>query len=371
MTQAVSAKRMIARIQRLCCLGLGDQIAIPQLLRDLHGLVPSHSNTFFWAGPNQELANMFSDAPIMAELAPLCLQEFHNNREREVMLTFTEAMRTNYASPAGNFFERVLKVPHSEFVRGDMYNLLWNPAGWHKAMFLKITDHRNRGLGALNLSRSASDPEFTRRDVFLLEAVGPFVAHALTTRAPADPFVDSDDSGLVLADGNGRVQYVSRAASRLLKMVHYPAWSPQIASQMGDNVLPEEVVRLCRSLAWQREDHLLPAPPVWRHRNAWGEFLFRVHAIEPSTAPAAPNVVGVIVNRREPLALKIFRSVSELGLSQRECQLCLGLAGAHSRAMIADAMGISEHTVISHCRNLYAKLGVHSRAELQEKLREM
>jgi LuxR family transcriptional regulator, maltose regulon positive regulatory protein len=38
------------------------------------------------------------------------------------------------------------------------------------------------------------------------------------------------------------------------------------------------------------------------------------------------------------------------------------------RAEIADRLGISENTAINHCRNLYAKLGVHSRSELVEKL---
>jgi DNA-binding CsgD family transcriptional regulator len=31
-------------------------------------------------------------------------------------------------------------------------------------------------------------------------------------------------------------------------------------------------------------------------------------------------------------------------------------------------LGVSESTAVNHCRNLYAKLGVHNRAELVEKL---
>jgi DNA-binding CsgD family transcriptional regulator len=47
------------------------------------------------------------------------------------------------------------------------------------------------------------------------------------------------------------------------------------------------------------------------------------------------------------------------------CQLmALGLP----RAEIAERLGVSEPTAVNHCRNLYGKLGVHSRAELVEKL---
>ncbi len=364
MTQATPTGRVIARIQRLCCLGLSDQIVIPQLLRDLQDLVPSHGNTFFWAGPQQELANIYTESPCAAEVAPLYLQEFHNRREREVMLTFTDVMRANYASPACDFFERVLKVDRREFMSGDLYNLIIRPLGWERMIQLKIT-RQGPELGALNMGRVASDPDFTRREVRLLEAIAPFVAHALTHRTPADPFVDSEDSGLVIADGKGCVQYLSRGAARLLLMVRYPSWSP--ARQMRGHVLPDEVVRLCHSLAAQREDRPLPAPPVWRHLNAWGEFIFHLHCMEHET-PTAAHLVGVSITRREPLRLKLLRRINELPLSHRESQLCHGLAAGHSRARLADDMGITEHTVITHCRNLYAKLDVHTRAELTEKL---
>jgi len=38
-----STKQAIASIRRLCCLGLGDQIVVPALLRELLTLVPSFS----------------------------------------------------------------------------------------------------------------------------------------------------------------------------------------------------------------------------------------------------------------------------------------------------------------------------------------
>jgi DNA-binding CsgD family transcriptional regulator len=52
-------------------------------------------------------------------------------------------------------------------------------------------------------------------------------------------------------------------------------------------------------------------------------------------------------------------------LTGREKQLCLLLLAYDlSRRDVADTMGISSGTVITHQSNLYAKLSVHSRAGL-------
>jgi hypothetical protein len=45
---SVPEKKAIASIRRLCCLGLGSQIAVPAILGELHALIPSYSNQFFW-----------------------------------------------------------------------------------------------------------------------------------------------------------------------------------------------------------------------------------------------------------------------------------------------------------------------------------
>ena len=81
-------------------------------------------------------------------------------------------------------------------------------------------------------------------------------------------------------------------------------------------------------------------------------------------------MIGIAVERREPLALKFWRRAEKLPLSGREIEVCLPLALGRSRAEIAERLGVSENTAINHCRNIYAKLGVQSRAELVEKLQD-
>jgi len=54
-----------------------------------------------------------------------------------------------------------------------------------------------------------------------------------------------------------------------------------------------------------------------------------------------------------------------LRLLSRVCQL---LAAGLPRAELAKRLGVTDNTAITHCRNLFQKLGVHRRAELVEKL---
>jgi DNA-binding CsgD family transcriptional regulator len=47
------------------------------------------------------------------------------------------------------------------------------------------------------------------------------------------------------------------------------------------------------------------------------------------------------------------------------------VAAGQTRATIAERMGVSAHTAQTHGRNIYAKLGVHTRAALFETLRAL
>jgi hypothetical protein len=53
-------------------------------------------------GPQQELANLYATGPAAA-LLPVYFSEYHNQRERHVLMTFTEAMRADWPSEAGDF----------------------------------------------------------------------------------------------------------------------------------------------------------------------------------------------------------------------------------------------------------------------------
>ena len=61
----------------------------------------------------------------------------------------------------------------------------------------------------------------------------------------------------------------------------------------------------------------------------------------------------------------------EYGLSTRETEVCEAIARGLSMATIAERLFISENTVRTHSRHIYAKLDIHSRQELGAMLQEM
>ena len=366
--RSVSAKRAIASIHRLCCLGVGGQIAVPALLRELHALIPSYSNQFFWAGPNQELANIYDEGDVLLPVVPLYLSEFHNKRERDVVFTFTETMRRSKNSHVMRYRESTLKVDEHRFENHDYYNLAMRPTGLNDALQLTVVEN-GRSLGLLHISRQSRDPAFTDRDRRLLKWIAPFVAHAQASGPPDGRQVESEDRGLIIATPAGEIQYLSAQAGRLIVMAQHPVLlSPAISFPGPGAALPPEVTRLCQNLVRIFEDKPPFAAPVCQLRNAWGVFTFRAYWLDQATGLGAPPRIGITVERLEPLALKLWRRAEELPLSGREIEVCLLLALGKPRAEIAGRLGVSENTAINHCRNLYGKLGVHSRAELVDKL---
>lgn len=89
------AARAEAWIRQLCCLGLGGQAIMPALLEQLHDLIPSHSNAFFWADSNLEFSDLYDENPAFPGIASIYLTEFYNRREVEV---FTRASRSRCAA---------------------------------------------------------------------------------------------------------------------------------------------------------------------------------------------------------------------------------------------------------------------------------
>src|SRR5215210_4047948 len=118
---------MEARIKQLCCLGLGGEAVIPAVLREMHELIPSHSNMFFWV-ENDELRNVYDENPDAAQIAPLYVQEFYNRKELEVFRSFPDAMRHEH----GVFgLHQTLTVDRDTFYQSDVFNLIMRPLGSH------------------------------------------------------------------------------------------------------------------------------------------------------------------------------------------------------------------------------------------------
>jgi DNA-binding CsgD family transcriptional regulator len=379
---ASTSRQALTRIQRLSCLGLGGQIVMPALMHELHGLVPACSNHFKWAGPELEIANSYTDGPVIPELLEVFHSEQYRKAERLVLQSFTEVMQEPQLNAVEHVSRSFLKVDWPNFLKSDAYNLFYRPLDICSSLTIKLGEH-DRGLGMMFVCRDAGAAEFTLRDYRLLELAVPFMTHALAGSGITTPLAESEDRAMVITDAQGRILHWSAEARRLLLMIRHEEWSPKLDwhSACG-RTLPEPAVRLCRQLVGVCEGKMQVAPPVWHHRNAWGSFELRAYPLqaerqfqEPMQSRLDENTlhdsssIGITVQRKEPLSLQLLRKAESLPLSRREVDFCIHAATGCTHAQIAERMGITEHSAITHGRNVYGKLGVHSRVALFNALR--
>lgn len=354
-----SVARAETRIRQLCCLGLGGHAVMPALLEELHDLIPSDSNAFFWTNQNLEFSNLYDENPVFPQIVPVYMSEFYNRRETEVFPSFTQSMRDDQGVQS---LDKVLKVDRKAFYKHDFYNLVYRPLGYRH--FIRIVLRESgRARGRLHLFRS-DETGFSAQDRQRLAAIAPYVAHALTGAASLDvPLAESPDDGLIIVAPSGKVQYVSTQARRLLWLTD----NPEAPAKHVDLTLPEGVRRLCHQLEGVLKSSEHAAPPLWQHRNAWGGFTFRAYWLSGGT-PEPTRLIGITVSRLEPLSLKLMRRIEQFPLSGRQIQVFLLLASGHSLNSIAERLDVSKHTADYHCREVYGRFDVHSRTELIGKL---
>ena len=87
-------------------------------------------------------------------------------------------------------------------------------------------------------------------------------------------------------------------------------------------------------------------------------------------SPMTPVIARQVLKRlmRPPVATS---AVEDTGLSDRELEILSTLGRGYTYQEVADLLGISVRTMQSHVKNIYSKLGVHSRAEAVFEARNM
>jgi DNA-binding CsgD family transcriptional regulator len=358
--RAGRSKQALGRIQRLCCLGIGGEMLMPDLIHEVMGLIPSRHGIFHWSGSNGEIVNSYGTVRGASELY---FREFHRTRrETDVISTFSDHKSWPISTPVLQH-SQTLRTDRRTFLRSDFYNLLWRPADVDEPL-LMIVREGGRTYGVLYIYRAVGELPFGPGDVKMLGSIAGFVAHGMTHATWREEiFADSDDRSLLVTDRDGAVRHLDSQAQRLLMMALTPRWSPTtVCSKLREPI--REIARLCQALTSTANGELGQPPPFLRLRNPWGEFVLRAYWLGPTDGAEQTRQIGITIERRVPRMLALRRRVEDLPLTGREKQLCLLVVHDRSRQDLADAMGVSTGTVITHQSSIYAKLGVHSRAEL-------
>jgi DNA-binding CsgD family transcriptional regulator len=359
-SRAGTSKQALARIQRLCCLGVGSEMLMPDLMREVTALTAAQHGAFYWFTAKRRVANVYCTLP--ASVLALYLNEFEGTgHEYEVFWGPNQRETPPPVRDPVVHFDRILRVDHRTFLRSDFYNVIWRPADIYE--FLRLRIPAPEPAPWLCIYRGEQEARFEPRDADMLASIAGFVAHGMA-RGPSDEgaLADTDDRALFIVDRGGALRHASVEAQHLLIMALHPCRCANAIRGLGDRSL--EISRLCLTLAATATGSIGQSPPVLRLRNPWGEFMLRAYWLGATDGTEQTRQIGITIERRVPRVLAVRRRVENLPLTGREKQLCLLLAHARSRQDLADAMGVSTGTVITHQSNLYAKLGMHSRAGL-------
>ena len=194
----------------------------------------------------------------------------------------------------------------------------------------------------------------------------PHIAHGLQSRPDfSGAAAESEGRGLLIVRPPAQVLYMSPQVSSL---IHFALGTTLNGDGYGDlNEAMDPVLSgMCANLRAASTGQTAPPPAVCL-TSPWGQFMLRAYWLESPEAEES-GLVGVTIERHEPLSLRLLRNMRASGLTERQRELCLLLFDGRSIPAAARQLRVSQHTVVDHLKKIYLKLDVHSRDELRSKL---
>lgn len=345
----------LAYLRQICCSGLSREIAIAEFLRAVPLLIPSNSNTFSVTNkllrPNYHLAGF--DVGDMAAVIHSIADEFHTPaRNQRAASWFSQHKAV-----------RDPKIVDASFYLNDLYNLIYRQFDMHHVMWMPVPlDAGNSGV--LGLYRAANQNPFDSRDQTQLMRLVPYVFHAYQAANEVD-FEPSPDgtSGMMIMNPQGDMLYQSPEAKLLLREARFPRL---LTDQRAEDRLQAKLAELCGNLRSIYCGQEAP-PPSFTHAGPNGQFQFRAYWLE-GCQQQPDGLIGILIEHREPLVLKVLRGMRDLPLSPTQRDVALLLARGLALEQICSCLHIKPSTLKDHIGKIYQKLDIHQREELLPKL---
>ena len=353
-----------ARIRQICCLGLPGELLMGSLLPALRELVPSDSAGFFWVDSRGEMQNLYAERLLPPEVMSLYFERYYEGEEA----SFRKAFLDRAASPEGV----VATSADGELAKTAYYNEILRKLDAHHVLY-GIVREQGAALGQISLYRSADAPAFGARERADLASVMRYVAHGVAG-AEAPPvemggtftFQDSDEEAMLVIDRAGNIRHATEKGRRLLLLATTSEINPATLKAAAREQAKLALRTLCSRLeAVDRGED--SAPPVITLDTKWGRHVLRAYWLQDEHQ-AADALIGIRIQRQEPMILRFVRAMGRLPLSPQQREIALMIAQGKSNHEIAEGLGVSGNTVAYHIKQLFLKLDVHDRAGAMAKI---
>lgn len=207
-------------------------------------------------------------------------------------------------------------------------------------------------FGLAGLERRATDRPFEPHDVAQLEALSPFVLSAARAQLAFDDVSREATALRALLPGSSTLLVLDRDLPAVLWAANRERgvdWEVDIAPNVRAIAYATE-----QALEAKSRGDALPTPPALPFGT-----IASVAKLEGDPVFGGARCAVVRVQSTTRAATKPLE-----GLSRREREIARLLVAGYSGVNVAAIVGLSENTVRTYVRRLYAKLGVASRAEL-------
>ncbi len=217
-----------------------------------------------------------------------------------------------------------------------------------------LASFRSRGswVAAMQLYRRDPDSPFTRSDVAFLRSMAPLIGDTLAAALSREQALhsehpDADASGILLVNGKGEVTFATPVGA--LWLDHLRSVEPG-----SPDDLPTSIAAAVAGLkASQRPSQQLVAPVPGG-------------AVSIEASSGGEDTVALVIRLRQPL--RPPEVPTNWPLTPQERQVARLLALGKSNREVSEALFVSENTVQTHLRHIYAKLEVSGRTQFLARL---
>lgn len=340
MLEEADAARVLGVVEELTTAETIDEFARLAMV-GLHELIPCIDMSYNEMNPSAGRIEWTSEPvdPRMAEFAPVFSRLMHQNP----LVTYFERTADTRAMMWSDL------VPFERFERTELYQEMFRPLGIRSQMAMIVPTPPGIVVGfAANTDRAG----FSERDRAVFNTLRPHLAHFYRSIQLRDLVRRSPGWTGALADAQGVVHAVTDDAAEL-------------ADEAGVTLAPGEPLPDAMRAPFVEgvNGYRADQPAVMSAATRLSEEAGGVNGWHVP-GPVGPHVV-VVQTRVDEMSQRL----ADAGLTRRQTEVALELAGGGTNGAIAARLGIAEGTVRKHLEQVFRALEVTDRASAIARIR--